>query len=249
MSLNNKNIVVTGASRGIGKAIVELFIHKGANVFFTYCNNEAAAKSIVDGHASGQGAARAYHVDAKDPEGAANFIKTVEKEFGAIDVLVNNAGVRRDKTLLYMQKKDWDFVMETNLASVFYMTHALIPFMLKRKQGRIINISSISGVMGLAGQTNYSASKAGILGFTKALAKEVAAHGVCVNAVAAGPVSTEMLDGLSEKKVSELLQNVPVKRLCTPYEVAVTVAFLSDRELAPDYLTGQTIILDGGMGL
>ena len=240
MSLKNKNIIITGGSRGIGKAIALLFLSKGANVFFTYVNNESVEydESI-----------KAYQVDSKDYNSVKYFISEFVKQYKEIDVLVNNAGIRRDKSLLLMEKEDWDNVIETNLNGAFHITKAVIPHMLKSKRGRITNISSVSGINGIAGQTNYSASKAGMIGFTKALAKEVATYGICVNAIAPGPVETKMLDGLKKEYIERLLNNVPINRLCSPGEVAMVANFLADDELSPSYLTGQVISLDGGMGL
>ena len=154
-----------------------------------------------------------------------------------------------DRTLLYMDDAEWDRVIDIDLTGVYRMTKAVIPYMLKAKKGRIVNISSVSGISGLSGQTNYSAAKAGLHGFTKALAKETASFGIAVNAVAPGPVETEMLKGLSEEYLERLLSNVPVKRLCAPEEVALVVRFLLDDQMSPGYLTGQILSLDGGMGL
>jgi len=249
MSLSRKNVVITGGSRGIGKAIVDLTASKDANVFFTYLNNENAAKNVERLNSAYVGKVKAYLVDVKERSHVKRFVNEIIKEYGDIDVLINNAGVRSDKSLLYMGDEDWNHVINTNLTGVFYMTKEIIPYMMKRKTGRIINISSVSGIYGIAGQTNYSSSKAGIIGFTKALAKETAKFGICVNAVAPGPVETEMLDGLTKEYIDRLLANVPIKRLCSPMEVAMMANFLADDELSPQYLTGQVFSLDGGMGL
>lgn len=163
--------------------------------------------------------------------------------------MVNNAGIRMDRTLLYMEEREWEEVLGVNLTGVFHVTKAVIPHMLKARRGRIVNIGSVSGIQGLSGQTNYSAAKAGLHGFTKALAKETASYGIAVNAVAPGPVETEMLQGLSEEYLERLLSGVPTKRLCLPEEVAMLVRFLLDETMSPDYLTGQVLALDGGMGL
>lgn len=249
MSLHNKNIIVTGGSRGIGKAIVELLVSKGANIFFTYNTDTIAAETVEKQSEQYIGTAKAYQINSKNYDDIQKFINEIYKNYGDIEVLINNAGIRKDKSLLYMEKDEWDEVIDTNLTGSYNMTKAIMPYLLKKRNGRIINISSISGVSGLAGQTNYSASKAGVIGFTKALAKEVASSGISINAIAPGPVETDMLHGLSEEAVNKLLQNVPIKRMCTPNEVAMLVNVLADDELTPKYLTGQVISLDGGMGL
>lgn len=249
MSLQNKNIIVTGGSRGIGKAIVELLVLKGANVIFTYNKDIESAKNVEKHCMNYIGTAKAYKVDIKDYSDVSSFIHDIIQSYESIDVVINNAGIRKDKSLLYMEKQDWEDVLNTNLTGVFCMTKAILPYMLKKRNGRIINISSISGINGLSGQTNYSSSKAGIIGFTKALAKEVAPFHICVNGIAPGPVETEMLNSLSKDLISNLLSNIPIKRMCTPVEVAMTTNFLADDELSPKYLTGHILSLDGGMGL
>ena len=249
MSLANKTIIITGGSRGIGRAAVEYLSAKAANVIFTYLVDEAAAKNVVTSCNNNSGKVAAYQMDVKDYSNAKHFIKNIINEYKQIDIIVNNAGIRKDKSLLYMGKEDWDYVIDTNLTGVFNLTKAAIPYLLKQRKGRVINISSISGINGLSRQVNYSSSKAGIIGFTKSLAKELAAYGICVNAIAPGAVETEMLNGLSEDHLEKLLYGVPIKRLCSPKEVAMTVNFLADDELSPQYLTGQVISLDGGMGL
>jgi len=247
MSLQDKNIIVTGGSRGIGRAIVELFISKGANVIFTYFENDIAAKNIEELSDKYSGKAKACQVDIKDYRRVKQFLQEILLDIGSIDVLVNNAGIRKDKSLLYMEEEEWNEVIQTNLTGVFYMTRSIIPYMLTRRRGRIVNISSISGISGLPGQTNYSSSKAGIIGFTKALAKETAPYGISINAIAPGPVETEMLGGLPKAAMDKLLINVPIKRMCTPNEVAMMANVMVDEELSPWYLTGQVISLDGGM--
>jgi 3-oxoacyl-[acyl-carrier protein] reductase len=249
MSLKGKNVIVTGGSRGIGKAIVELLVSKGANVIFTYYKEEALAKELESFSCQHSACAKAYKLNIMQYDKVLEFAGTIAKQYKHIDVIINNAGIRKDKSLLYMDKSDWEDVINTNLTGVFNMTKSLMPYLLKERKGRIINISSVSGINGLPGQTNYSSSKAGIIGFTKALAKEVASFGLSINAVAPGPVETDMLDGLSDTVKKNLIQNVPIKRMCTPKEIAMMVHVLADDELTPQYLTGQVISIDGGMGL
>lgn len=249
MGLQNKNVIVTGGSRGIGRATVELLMSKGANVFFTYKDDIDSATSLEELSKDYVGNAKAYKVDIINYNEVLSFASDYIQTYGTIDVLINNAGIRKDRTLLYMDKEDWDDVVHTNLTGVFNMTKAFLPYMLKNRSGRIINLSSVSGISGLSGQTNYSSTKAGIIGFTKALAKEIASFHICVNAIAPGPVETDMLNGLSQSIKSKLLANIPIKRMCKPVEVAMTMNFLADDELSPPYLTGQVITLDGGMGL
>ncbi|MCL2702973.1 MAG: 3-oxoacyl-ACP reductase FabG [Defluviitaleaceae bacterium] len=243
MSLEKKTVLITGGSRGIGRGITELFAEKGARVFFTYSKDAQAAREAE------QMGARGYLADARDAGGIKQAVSQIIKETGGIDVLVNNAGIRRDRSLLYMTPEDWADVMNVNLTSAFHASKAVIYYMLKQRSGRIINISSVSGISGLPGQSNYSAAKAGMIGFTKALAKEAASYGVQVNAIAPGPVDTGMLDGLTEETMDRLISNVPLKRVCTVHEVAAATVFLADTEASPDYYTGQVLVLDGGAGL
>lgn len=249
MSLKHKNILITGGSRGIGKAAVIEFLKAGANVFFTFAHDEKAAQEIEKYQQIYEGNACAYYLDLSDSARILNIVKKIAKNFGKIDVLVNNAGINQDKSLLFMDDTAWEQVIQINLTGMYHMTKAVIPYMLKDHNGRIINISSISGIYGLSGQVNYSASKAGMIGFTKALAKEVASYGICVNSIAPGAVQTEMLERLTEKQYNELLASVPMKRACSPQEVAKVIYFLADQELSPQYLTGQVITIDGGIGL
>ena len=235
MSLKNHTILVTGGSRGIGRAIVLDLARRGANVAFTYQKEDTCAHETEKLARDLSGYITAYRVDSGNGEEIKRFVHS-------------SAGIRMDRTLLYMDDAEWDRVIDIDLTGVYRMTKAVIPYMLKAKKGRIVNISSVSGISGLSGQTNYSAAKAGLHGFTKALAKETASFGIAVNAVAPGPVETEMLKGLSEEYLERLLSNVPVKRLCAPEEVALVVRFLLDDQMSPGYLTGQILYLDGGMG-
>lgn len=226
-----------------------MLAQKGATIIFTYKDNATAAQKVVAFYRESGNRVVAYKVDTRDYDKLNLFAKDILKEYGNIDAVVNNAGIRKDKTVLFMEQDDWQKVLQTNLTGVFNTTKVILPYMLKRNKGRIINIASISGINGLSGQTNYSASKAGIIGFTKALAKEVAGCGISVNAVAPGAVSTEMLEGLPKYAFDKLLNNIPLNRVCRPEEVAMLVNALADEEITPQYLTGQVIALDGGMGL
>lgn len=249
MSICRNTILVTGGSRGIGSAIVQLLADKGAEIIFTYQKDDVAAQKVATVCKKNNNPVAAHKMDIMEYDQLKIFAKDIIQKYGKIDVVVNNAGIKKDKTVLYMNPKEWQDVLQTNLTGVYNTTKAFIPYMLKRRRGRIINISSISGINGLSGQTNYSASKAGIIGFTKALAKEVAAYGISVNAIAPGAVETEMLLGLPNHITEKLIKNIPLNRACHPKEVAMLVNALVDEEITPPYLTGQVIALDGGMGL
>ena len=249
MSLQNKTILVTGGSRGIGRAVVLELAERGANVAFTYRRDADSARS-VEKLALERGAnATGYQLDVRSQSDAEWLVQLLDLGRRGLDGLVNNAGIRMDRTLLHMSETEWSSVIDTNLNGVFRLTRTVLPAMQRRRRGRIVNINSVSGINGLAGQSNYAAAKAGVIGFTKALAKEAALFGVSVNAIAPGPVDTEMLDGLDPKQMQRLLQGVPMRRLCTAAEVAMLTAFLLDEALSPAYLTAQAIALDGGMGL
>lgn len=236
-----RNVVISGGSSGIGKSLVETFAEAGWRVHFTFHSNESASREIERRF---EGKAKAHRLDVTDREACDSFCKDVLAEEKGIDVLINNAGITKDKPLFSMQDSDWSDVLQTNLTGVFHLTRRFALDMLKKKKGRIINISSISGIHGLPGQTNYSASKAGIIGFTKALAKEAGPYGVTANVVAPGGVTTPMVEKLEPQVKTALLQNVPLGRFCEPEEVARVVFFLA--EGAPDYLNGSVIVLDGG---
>lgn len=238
-----KKVVISGGSSGIGKCLVEKFAEAGWKIHFTFHSNESAARHIEERF---PGKTVAHRLDVADRGACDLFCKQVLEAEKGIDVLVNNAGITRDKPLFSMQDPDWSDVIQTNLSGVFHLTRRFAFDMLKKKKGRIINISSISGIHGLPGQTNYSAAKAGIIGFTKALAKETGALGVTANVVAPGGVTTPMIDKLTPEAREALLQAVPMRRFCEPQEVAQVVYFLA--EGAPDYLNGSVIVLDGGAG-
>jgi len=236
-----KRIVISGGSSGIGKSLVETFAGAGWKVHFTFHSNDVSAKEL---EARFGDKAKAHRLDVVDREACDAFCKEVLAEEKAIDVLVNNAGITKDKPLFSMKDEDWNEVLGTNLSGVFHLTRRFATDMLKKKKGRIINLSSVSGLQGIPGQTNYSASKAGIIGFTKALAKEAGPFGVTANVVAPGGVTTPMVERLSPEAKQALLRNVPLGRFCEPGEVAKVVFFLAEE--APDYLNGSVIVLDGG---
>lgn len=247
MQLENKVAIVTGGTRGIGRAIVEKLADEGADIVFTYGHSSDAAEDLLKKlHEKGR-KAMAIQANVNSLQHANEVASTTEDTLGKVDILVNNAGITRDTSLMLMTQEDWQDVLDVNLTGVFNYSKAVIIKMLKQKSGHIINISSYSGISGNTGQTNYSASKAGIIGFTKALAKEVAAYNIRVNAIAPGFIETDMLNHLSEKYKKQMLKNIPLGRLGKVGEVANTVAFLLSDDAA--YITGQVIRVDGGMGI
>jgi len=245
--LSGKNALITGGSRGIGAAIVKRYAEEGANVAFTYVSegSRAASEALAEACRALDVKAKAYQSDAGSFADAEALIGSVLEDFGALDVVVNNAGITRDTLMLRMTEDQWDQVIHTNLKSVFNLTkHALRP-MLKAKRGSIINMSSVVGVFGNAGQANYAASKAGIIGFTKSIAKEVGSRNIRCNAVAPGFIETDMTEELDDKTKEAFLSGIPMKRLGSANEVAdLTVFLASDRS---SYLTGQVISLCGGL--
>jgi 3-oxoacyl-[acyl-carrier protein] reductase len=237
-SLEGKTALVTGASRGIGRAIAESLATAGASVVVGYRSAAEDAEAL----ASGIGG-RAVQGDVADPESAAALVE----QAGDLDILVNNAGVTRDGLLVRMSDEDWDTVIDTNLASVFYTCRAAVRGMMKKRAGAIVNISSIVGLRGNWGQTNYAASKAGIIGFTKALARELGSRDVRANAVVPGYVKTRLTDVLSEDATEAMLENTPLGRLGDPEDVAGAVRFLCSDEAA--FITGAVLLVDGGLGM
>ena len=242
---SQKVAIVTGGSRGIGRAVVERLARKGVDVTFTFVANETAAQSLaMDLSASGR-KVRALRVDARDVAACKTMVETVISEHGRIDLLVNNAAVIADKLLAMMAQEDWDKVVNTSLNGIFGTTQPTARQMMRQRAGRIVNLTSVSGIVGIAGQTNYSAAKAAIIGFTRSLAKELAPLGICVNAVAPGFVDTEMLAGFSPAQRKSALASVPMHRFAHADEIAALVCYLALE--APAYLTGQTVVIDGGL--
>ncbi|MDX1684983.1 MAG: 3-oxoacyl-[acyl-carrier-protein] reductase [Saprospiraceae bacterium] len=243
--LKDKNILVTGGSRGIGAAIAKACAQHGGNVAFTYLSSEDKALAVKDEIAEMGVKCEAYRSDASDYGQAEQLIKDVSDNFGSIDVLVNNAGITRDTLMLRMSEEQWDEVMNVNLKSCFNLTKHVLRPMMKQKTGSIINISSVVGVFGNAGQANYAASKAGIIGFSKSIAKEVGSRNIRCNALAPGFIGTDMTEELDESTKANFIANIPLKRLAEPEEVANSVVFLgSDMST---YITGQVISVCGGL--
>ena len=241
MSEDKKVALVTGASRGIGKACAIELAKAGYDVAVSYAGNEEAANKTVAELKDLGVMAKAYKFDVSDKEACSKAVEEVLSDFGKLDVLVNNAGITRDGLFMRMSAENWEAVINTNLSSAFYMTSPAIKTMIKQRSGCIINMSSIVGVMGNAGQANYSAAKAGLIGFTKSLAKELGSRNIRVNAIAPGFIQTDMTKDLDTEKIAE---HIPLKRLGQPEDIAKAVRFLA--EDAP-YITGQVIGVDGGL--
>ncbi|HLV42531.1 MAG TPA: 3-oxoacyl-[acyl-carrier-protein] reductase [Brumimicrobium sp.] len=243
--LEDKVVLITGASRGIGKAIAERCVAEGAKVAFTYLSSEEKANALIAELTKDGGVVKGFKSNAANFDAAQTLVDDVVKEFGTIDVLVNNAGITRDNLLMRMTEEMWDDVINTNLKSAFNLTKAVQRPMLKARKGSIINMSSVVGVSGNAGQSNYAASKAGMIGFTKSIAQELGSRSIRCNAIAPGFIETEMTDVLDEKVVSEWRKSIPLKRGGSPEDVANAVVFLgSDMST---YITGQTLNVCGGM--
>ena len=247
MLLDKKIALVTGGSRGIGSAVVRLLSREGARCAFTYSRDHDAARALVEEASQPGRRVLSFQRDARDFEGAKSLIEEVKQAFGGLDILVNNAGITRDKSLMMMTAEDWSDVIDINLTGVFNTTRASIVTFLKQKSGVIVNISSVSGVHPLPGQSNYAAAKAGVIGFTKSLAREVAPYNIRVNALAPGFIETEMTTALGEKAREKFLQRIPLGRFGTVEEVAHAVLFLATDQA--HYITGQTLQLDGGLGI
>jgi 3-oxoacyl-[acyl-carrier protein] reductase len=245
MSFTGKTALITGASRGIGRAIAEILAERGADVVIADINETQAQETAQEIAAATGQRALAVPVNVADLSSCQQMIESALADFGKIDILVNNAGITRDNLIMRMDEKDFDLVISINLKGVWNCSKAVVRSMMKQRYGRIVNVSSVSGIGGLPGQTNYSASKAGVIGLTKALAKEVAARNITVNAVAPGYVSTVLTQDLSEEVKDFASRITPIQRWAEPKEIAYAVAFFASDEAA--YITGQVLRIDGGM--
>ena len=243
--LKGKTAIVTGGSRGIGAAICKRFAEQGANIALLYAGNTQKAEETKAALQEMGVKAEAYQCNVADAEQVAAVCKQIIKDFGGADILVNNAGITKDKLVPMMKVPDFDSVVDTNLKGAFYMIKQLYPVFMKQKSGKIINISSVSGLMGNPGQTNYSASKAGLIGLTKSVAKELASRNVNCNAIAPGFVATDMTEYLSESNA--LVDHIPMKRFAQPEDIANLALFLASDQ--SDYITGEVIRIDGGLAM
>ena len=243
--MSEKIAIVTGGSRGIGAAIARKLASRGMTVIIYYCGSEDRALAVKSEIEAAGGQAEAWRCDISDCGQCEEFVKSVMEKYGRIDVLVNNAGITRDGLMMRMNDEDFSRVIDTNLKGTFYMMRFVSRHMLKAKKGRIINMASVVGLMGNAGQVNYAASKAGVIGATKSAAKELASRGITVNAIAPGFIDTEMTGALSEKVQEQILTQIPLGTFGKPEDIANCAAFLASDEAA--YITGQVIQVDGGM--
>ena len=242
MDFQDSRILVTGGTRGIGRAIVEAFARREAQVAFTYRSSSTAAEALRE-----EIGGLAFQCDAADFQAAEQTVQEIVGTWGGLDILVNNAGITRDNLVMRMSEDDWDDVLRTNLKSVFNYSRAVYRIMMRQRYGRIINISSVIGGTGNAGQANYAASKAGIVGLSKSLAKELAARGVTVNVVAPGYVETDMTEAINESVKEKLISTIPVRRTASPEEIAAPVLFLASRSAS--YITGQVLDVNGGLSM
>jgi len=245
MFLANRVAIVTGASGALGKAIAAGLAAEGASVVVHYHSSAAAAEALVQALTAQGSEAVAVQADVSTAQGAESLVKAALESFGKVDILVNNAGITRDMLLMRMKEEDWDAVLDTNLKGYFLCMKAVSRPMIKARYGRIINIGSVSGLIGLPGQANYSAAKAGVIGLTKAAARELGSRGITVNCVAPGAMEAGMLMQLSEEQRQNYLKQIPLERLGKPQDVAAAVAFLAGP--GGDYITGQTLAVDGGL--
>ena len=245
MLLDGRYALVTGASRGIGRAIALRLAAEGAAVALNFAGNVAAAEAVRKEIESAGGKAILVPADVADETAATEMVEKTVEAFGAIDILVNNAGITRDSLLLRMKEEDWDAVLNTNLKGVFHCSKAAAKFMMKKRYGRIVNMASVVGLVGNSCQANYAAAKAGVIGFTKALAKELAGRGITVNAIAPGFIRSDMTDVLPDKVKETMLAGIPLGRAGEPEDVAKAALFLASDQAA--YITGQVLTVDGGM--
>ncbi|MDA8854600.1 3-oxoacyl-ACP reductase FabG [Candidatus Pseudothioglobus singularis] len=242
--LDGKLVLVTGATRGIGKAIALTLGGAGATVIGT-ATSESGADNVSKVFAENKISGKGMKLDVTDNEQVSNLVKNIGEDFGSVDILVNNAGITRDNILLRMKEDEWEDIINTNLSSIYKMSKSVLRGMIKKRSGRIISITSVVGAMGNAGQSNYGAAKAGIIGFTKSLAREVGVRGITVNAIAPGFIETDMTDSLPDDQKEALASQIPMGRLGTPNEVAQAVLFLAGD--SGSYITAQTIHVNGGM--
>ncbi|WP_293748785.1 3-oxoacyl-ACP reductase FabG [uncultured Paraglaciecola sp.] len=240
-NLNGSIALVTGASRGIGRAIAERLMADGATVIGT-ATSENGAQAISD-YLEGNGEGKVLNV--ADPDSMSALLTDITEKHGSVDILINNAGITRDNLLMRMKDDEWQSIMDTNLTSIFKMSKAVLRGMMKKRKGRIINIGSVVGSTGNAGQANYAAAKAGVIGFSKSMAREVASRGITVNVVAPGFIDTDMTKALTDEQKESIFKDIPANRLGDPKEIAATVGFLASDEAA--YITGETIHVNGGM--
>ena len=245
MNLSGKSAIVTGASRGIGRAIAIDLAARGASVVVNYNSSESAAQEVLSAITTAGGKAIAVRGDVSKPEDASVVIKAAIDAYGKVDILVNNAGTTRDTLLMTMKEEDWDVVIDTDLKSVYHCSKAVVRSMIRQRSGRIINIASVVGLSGQAGQSNYAAAKAGVIGFTKSLAREVGSRGITVNAVAPGFIPTALTNVLTDEQKESAIKMTPLGRFGKPEEVAYAVSFLASDEAA--FITGAVLSVDGGL--
>lgn len=243
--LTDKIALITGAGRGIGAAIAKEFAREGAFVIINYNGSKEKALKAADEIKTAGGNAEIYQCSVSDFNAAGEMIKDLVKKYGRIDILVNNAGITRDGLLMKMSEEDFDAVTDTNLKGAFNTIRHMSRYFLKQKSGKVINISSVSGILGNAGQANYSASKAGVIGLTKSAARELASRGICVNAIAPGFIATDMTEAMQKEAKEKMIKAIPLNRAGTPKDVADMAVFLASEKA--DYITGQVFAVDGGM--